>query len=114
MKTQTSLTPGRRQSRMFILSRNVDKKSIETVFLIAICRPTGNKWQSKILFLSIFDQRSSIVDYVFDCGLPGVSLEIISLVSFEHTENMFELMDKNSLTFLFAQKHCIYLDIGLY
>ena len=40
---------------MPILSRNVDQKSIETVFSIAICRPTGNKWQSKTLFLSIFD-----------------------------------------------------------
>ena len=25
------------------------------MFLIAICRPTGDKWQSKTLFLSIFD-----------------------------------------------------------
>ena len=47
-------------------------KSIETVFSIAICHHTGDKWQSKTLFLSIFDPRSSIVDYVFDCRLPGV------------------------------------------
>ena len=39
---------------------------------IAICRPTGDKWQSKTLFLSIFDPRSSIVDDVFDCRPPGV------------------------------------------
>ena len=62
-------TPGRRQSKMPKLSRNGDKKSIETVFLIAICRSTGNKWQSN---LSIFDQLSLIVDYIFDCCLPGV------------------------------------------
>ena len=49
-------------------------KSVETVFLIAICRPTGHKWQSKTLFLSIFDPRSSIVDYVLDFRLPGVLL----------------------------------------
>ena len=46
-------------------STNVDQKSIETVFLIAICRPWGDKWrdkwQSKTLFLLIFDIRSSIV-----------------------------------------------------
>ena len=71
-------TQGRRQSKTSILLRNVDQKSIETVFSIAICRPTGDKWQSKTLFLSIFDPRSSIVDYVFDlpptrCG-PGSSL----------------------------------------
>ena len=47
--------------------------STETVFLIAICRPTGDKWQSKTLFLLIFDPRSSIVDTIFDCRLPGVS-----------------------------------------
>ena len=55
-----------------ILSRNVGQKSEETVFVIANCRPTGDKWQSKTLFLSIFRPRSSIVDYVFDCRLPGV------------------------------------------
>ena len=33
-------TLGRRQSKTLILSRNVDHKSIETVFSIAICRPT--------------------------------------------------------------------------
>ena len=67
-----SFTPGRRQLKTLKLSRNVYKKSIETVFLIAICRPTGDKWQLKTLFLSIFDPLSSIVDYVFDCRLPGV------------------------------------------
>ena len=59
-------------SKTAILSRNVDQKSLETEFLIAIFRHTGNKWQSKTLFLSIFDPRSSIVDSVFDCRLPGV------------------------------------------
>ena len=49
-------TPGRRQ-----LKTNVDQKSIETVFLIAICCQWGDKWQLKTLFLLIFDLRSSIV-----------------------------------------------------
>ena len=52
---------------MPVLSRNVDQKSLETEFLIAICRR-----QSKTLFLSIFDPRSLIVDSVFDCLLLGV------------------------------------------
>ena len=43
-----------------------------SVFSIAICRPTGDKWQSKTLFLSIFDPHSSTVDNIFDCRLPGV------------------------------------------
>ena len=71
---ETLLTPGRWQSKTPILSRIIDQKSIETVFSIAICHHTGDKWQSKTLFLSIFDARSLIVDNVFDCRLPGVLL----------------------------------------
>ena len=37
------------------------KRSPETVFLIAICRQSGDKWQSKTLFLTIYDLRSTIV-----------------------------------------------------
>ena len=69
----TTTTPGRWQSKTPILSRNVDQKSIETVFSIALCRHAGDKWQSKTLFLSIFGPRSSIVDSVYDCRLPGVT-----------------------------------------
>ena len=32
-----------------------DQKSLETVFLIAICRQSGDKWQLKTLFLTFFD-----------------------------------------------------------
>ena len=65
-------TPGRWQSKTPILLRNIDQKSLETEISIAICRHTGDKWQSKTLFLSFFDPRSSIVDSVFKCRLPGV------------------------------------------
>ena len=65
-------TPGRRQSKTPILLRNVDQKSLGTEFLIAICRNSGDIWQSKTLFLSIFDLCLSIVDSVFNCRLPGV------------------------------------------
>ena len=46
---------------------NVDEKSLETVFLIAI-------WQSKTLFLTIF--LSSFIESInfFDCRLSGVIL----------------------------------------
>ena len=53
--------PDMRQSKTLIPSTNVDQKSSETEFSIAICRPTGDKWQSKTLFLAIFDPQSSIV-----------------------------------------------------
>ena len=55
-------------------STNADQKLLETEFLIVICRHTGNKWQSKTLFLSIFDPRSSILDSVFDCRRHGVMI----------------------------------------
>ena len=41
-------------------SMNVVHKSLETVFLIAICRQSGGKLQSKTLFLTILDLRLSI------------------------------------------------------
>ena len=62
---------GRLQSKMPILLSKVDQKWLETEFLIAFCRHTGDKWHSKTLFLSIFDPRSSVVDSVFDCCLPS-------------------------------------------
>ena len=61
------------------ISTNVDKKSLETVFFISICRPTGDKWQSKTLFLAIFDQCSSIVKSVSDCHLSGVRVFCTSI-----------------------------------
>ena len=42
-------------------SMNAVHKSLETVFSIAICRELGDKRQSKTLFLTILDLRSSIV-----------------------------------------------------
>ena len=42
-------------------SWNAGHKLLETVFMIAICRQSDNKRQSKTLFLTIFDLPSSIV-----------------------------------------------------
>ena len=39
----------------------MDQKSLETVFSIAICCQSDDKWQSKSLFLAIFDICSSKV-----------------------------------------------------
>ena len=56
-----NLTPDRRQPKMLLTITDVDQKFRETVFLIAICRQSGDKWQSKTLFLTISDLLSSIV-----------------------------------------------------
>ena len=64
---------------------NADQKSIETAVSIAICRPIGDKWQSKTLFLAIFYPRSSIVESVFDCSLPGV----VTVVFFQILPNLW-------------------------
>ena len=39
-------TLGRWQSKTSLLSTNVDHTSLETAFSIAICRQSGDKWQS--------------------------------------------------------------------
>ena len=70
------------------ISTNVDQKSLETEFSIAICRPTGDKWQSKTLFLANFDPRSSIAKSVFDCRLPCVIL-MSNFQSFVSSFNLF-------------------------
>ena len=41
--------------------------------LTLILQTNVEKWQSKTLFLKIFDPRSSIVKSVFDCPLTSVS-----------------------------------------
>ena len=46
---------------MLLTTDEPGSKSIKTVFSIAICCQSGNKWQSKTLFLAIFDLCSSIV-----------------------------------------------------
>ena len=61
-----------------ILSTNVVKKSLETEFSIAFCGPTGDNWQSKTLFIKIFEPRSSIIKSVFDCCLSGVDTDPLS------------------------------------
>ena len=71
------ITLGRRQSKTLMLSTNVNQKSLKTEFLIAVCCLTGDKWQSKTLFLAILDPRSSIVKSVFDCRLPSLLMGVI-------------------------------------
>ena len=56
---------------MFILSMR-DLKLLETEFPIAICRPTGDKCQSKSMFLASHDPHSLIVKSVMDCHLSDV------------------------------------------
>ena len=55
------ITPDRKRSKPLLTIENADKKLQEKVFLIAICRRTGDKWQSQTLFLTIFDLHLLIV-----------------------------------------------------
>ena len=54
-----TITRGRRQSKTLTIDERIPK-SLETAFSIVICRQSGDKWQSKTLFLTNFDLRSSI------------------------------------------------------
>ena len=51
--------PDRRESKTLLTIGDRGYKSLETVFSIVICRRSGDKWQSKSLFLTTFDPRSS-------------------------------------------------------
>ena len=55
-----------------MLSKNVDQKWLETEFSFAICHLAGDIWQSKTLFLAIFDLPLSIGKIVSDCRLASV------------------------------------------
>ena len=57
----------------------MDQKLLETEFSIAICRQSGDKCQSKILFLAIYDPRSSIVESVLYCRLFSVCMMVLTL-----------------------------------
>ena len=70
------ITPDRGQSKSFNQSTNVNQKLLEIEFLIAICRLTGDKWQSKTLFLAIIGLCSSMVQSVFDCRLFSVRMQL--------------------------------------
>ena len=100
-------TPGRRQSKTSILSTNVDKKSLETEFLIVICRLTGDKWQSETLFLSIFDPLLSIVKSVF--RLPPTRCVlfvcILFLLAFRFWVDFFFIF----IFYNFFRDHCVQL-----
>ena len=72
-------------------SANADRKSLETVFPIAICRQSGDKWQSKTLFLLIFELRSSIVS---TCSIVAYPVWIQHKVT--KTENHALLSDIDS------------------
>ena len=73
--TGTRITSDRCHSETLILSTSVDRKSLETGLSIAICRLTGDKWQSKTLFIAIYDPRLSIVKSVFYCRLSDVGIQ---------------------------------------
>ena len=50
------------------------QKSLQTVFSIVICLQSGDKRQSKTLFLTIFLVYDNI--NVFDCRLSGMFIDI--------------------------------------
>ena len=58
-------------STTVILFPSADSRRVYE-FVIAICRPTGDKWQSETQFIGIFNPRSLIVKIIFDRRLSGV------------------------------------------
>ena len=62
---------------MSILSTNGRPKLVKNRVFDCLYSLTGNKWQSKTLFLAIFDLHSSIVKSFFDCSLSGVETKLL-------------------------------------
>ena len=94
-------------------STTVDQKSLETVLLIAICRQCGDKWQSKTLFLKIFDLHSSIVLAFLIAAYPLCCLSLVSVyatitgnkLSHNTWANNFECLHKVHFTKSFTRKN---------
>ena len=99
-------TPSRRQSKTLKLSRNIDQKSLETEFLIAICRPTGDKWQSKTLFLAILIRVRRLLRAFSIAAYTVCLLEV-----FFRKQELFSLFHHNRILFDYfsVKMHCIIL-----
>ena len=72
--SKTFITPGQAAIEYTYIIGERRSKYLKPEFSIANRGPNGDKWQSKTLFLSVFDPRLSIVKSVFDCHLFSVSL----------------------------------------
>ena len=108
----TGSTQDRRQSKTILLSANVDQNSLETEFSIGICRPTGDKWQSKTLFLASFDPCSSIVKSVCDCRLSGVvTVTLYRTVKCILKKFIFNKWLAQSLKYCILFIHSVFTDI---
>ena len=84
--TVSSITPGRRQLITLILLTNIDHSVFGAI---------GNKWQSKTLFLAIFDLRSLIViKTIFNCRLPVVSMSQVKRVK-HHARYILSIESKH-------------------
>ena len=101
---------------MPILSGNVDKKSIEKVFSIAICRPTGDKWQSKTLFLSIFIRIRRLL-ITFSIAAYAVCLCLCPFMIFynyltdeERTGCSIAFINRNCLSQFRRIRHWMYIE----
>ena len=75
------ITSDRRQLKTLILSMNIDQKSLETEFSIAICRLTGDIWPSKTLLAiqnKIFEPGSRLFRAFSIAAYPLWACNLIS------------------------------------
>ena len=73
-----TLTSDRRQSSHYLQLKNKDQKSLETVVSNAICRQSGDKWQSKTLFLMILSTFLDSIN-IFNCRLLGMRYNLSNI-----------------------------------
>ena len=65
-------------------STNTDQKWLETVFSIAICCQSSDKWQSKTVTSDYLSTFLDSID-VFDCRLSGVIRAKVHLTGQRHS-----------------------------
>ena len=87
-------------------SMNADQKSLETVFSIDICRQSGDNWQSKTLFLTSFDLRSSMIFKTFSIAAYPVCFLCRLLLLFKF-KDWSKYSNKKVLLRTFEPRHDI-------
>ena len=73
----------------------------------AFCRLTGDKWQSKTLFLAVFHLGSLIFNRVLDCPLSGVCYSMPKLSYFNNQR--FRHLGYKTFFMLNSTEHEIHL-----
>ena len=86
-------------------STNVDQKLLEIAFSIVICSQSGDKWQPKTLFLTIFIYVVDRIN-VFDCRPTPCDIVTVKPVLSGHSKRRPKIGFQDRLSLSAGQKYC--------